>query len=390
MKYMLQLILGRAGFGKTEAIRRLIKQTGPTAKAQILVVPEQFSFESEKALMAVDGKCRDFEVLSFSRLCDRLFKLYGGICSKRIDDADGAVFMASAVSQLSDELKVYKRICKKPDFIRGMVGTVKEFKNCSVSAEMLKKAEASLPDGSLKNRLSEITLLYEGYSALLSAEYSDPLDDLTKACELMDEHGFFDDKTIFFDAFKGFTGRQFEIIERAIGSARDVYISLPCDDMENTDPDIFYSVRETARTLKRICLSQNAEFKEPIVLTEDCRHLPILKKMEREVFSGQGSGADNSKASTDSQSGDLNGAQNDLQNQGQSIDPIDNRPDGQSNKQTFIQQISIWDNVQADGQIGESNSPDSEDDLDTEKSRVTEGGFDGEITVFEADTNMTK
>lgn len=262
---------------------------------------------------------------------------------------------------------------QKPDFIRGMVGTVKEFKNCSVSAEMLKKAEASLPDGSLKNRLSEITLLYEGYSALLSAEYSDPLDDVTKACELMDEHGFFDDKTIFFDAFKGFTGRQFEIIERAIGSARDVYISLPCDDMENTDPDIFYSVRETARTLKRICLSQNAEFKEPIVLTEDCRHLPILKKMEREIFSGQGSGADNSKASTDSQSGDLNGAQNDLQNQGQSIDPIDNRPDRQSNKQTAIQQISIWDNVQADGQIGESNSPDSEDDLDTERSQCHRG-----------------
>lgn len=46
--------------------------------------------------------------------------------------------------------------------------------------------------------------------------------------------------------------------------------------------------------------------------------------------------------------------------------------------------------MQADGQIGESNSPDSEDDLDTERSRVTEGGFDGEITVFEADTNMTK
>lgn len=62
---MLQLILGRAGFGKTEAIRRLIKQTGPTAKAQILVVPEQFSFESEKALMAVDGKCRTLRCFPF-------------------------------------------------------------------------------------------------------------------------------------------------------------------------------------------------------------------------------------------------------------------------------------------------------------------------------------
>lgn len=339
---MLQLILGRAGFGKTETIRRLIKQTGATAKAQILVVPEQFSFESERAMMAVDGKCEDFEVLSFSRLCDRLFKLYGGICSARIDDAGRAVFMASAVSQLSSELKVYKRICKKPDFIRGMVGTVKEFKNCSVSVDMLKKAEASLPDGSLKNRLSEITLLYQGYSALLSAEYSDPLDDLAKACELLDEHGFFDDKTVFFDAFKGFTGRQFEIIERAIGSAKEVYISLPCDDMENTEPDIFYSVRETARTLKQICLSQNVDFKDPIVLTEDRRHLPLLKEMERRVFSEQSNGTD-------------------------SLAPLkDDQPDEHADEQDDTRQNTEQNNRQ-----------NGQENVD---------GFNGEITVFEADT----
>lgn len=332
MRKMLQLILGRAGFGKTEEIRRLIKQTGSTAEAQILIVPEQFSFESERALMSVDGKCENFEVLSFSRLCDRLFKLYGGICSARIDDAGRAVFMASAVSRLSSELKVYKKICKKPDFIRGMVGTVKEFKNCSVSVEMLKKAEASLPDGSLKNRLSEITLLYEGYSALLSVEYSDPPDDLTKACELIDEHGFFDGKTVFFDAFKGFTGRQFEIIERAVCSAKEVYISLPCDDMENTDSDIFYSVRETARALKQMCFLQNVDFKDPVVLTANRRHLPLLKEMERTVFSEPSGSADGSKQ----EKSDHGGGQNDEHNK---------QNDGQSS-----------------------------------------GGFDGEITVYEADT----
>ena len=63
---MLKLILGRAGFGKSRRIRELIEQTGKDSGGQILIVPEQFSFETERAAAEFKGKSESFEVLSFS------------------------------------------------------------------------------------------------------------------------------------------------------------------------------------------------------------------------------------------------------------------------------------------------------------------------------------
>ena len=176
--------------------------------------------------------------------------------------------MAATVDQLSDGILAYKKILKHPDFIKSMVATVKEFKNCAISPEMIKSAAASLPDGSLKRRISEISLLYQGYDALVSEGFSDPLDRISRACKLLDGKDFFKGKTVFLDAFKGFTQQQLELIKRIIVSADKVYITLPCDEMDNSNPDIFFSVRQTARSLRRICLEENVEFAEPEELSE--------------------------------------------------------------------------------------------------------------------------
>ncbi len=57
--FMLKLILGRAGFGKSRRIRELIEQTGKDSGGQILIVPEQFSFETERAAAEFKGKKRE-------------------------------------------------------------------------------------------------------------------------------------------------------------------------------------------------------------------------------------------------------------------------------------------------------------------------------------------
>ncbi|MFR9190135.1 MAG: hypothetical protein ACLVL7_07800 [Anaerotruncus massiliensis (ex Togo et al. 2019)] len=47
----------------------------------VLLVPEQYSFESEKTLYRRLGAkdALSVEVLSFTRLCDRIFREYGGL-----------------------------------------------------------------------------------------------------------------------------------------------------------------------------------------------------------------------------------------------------------------------------------------------------------------------
>ena len=44
---MLELILGRAGTGKTTLLRKRLAES--TAPKTILIVPEQYTFESERA-----------------------------------------------------------------------------------------------------------------------------------------------------------------------------------------------------------------------------------------------------------------------------------------------------------------------------------------------------
>lgn len=53
---MLQLILGRAGSGKTYRIREQVKHLAEQNTEKVmLLVPEQYSFESEKAMLKLLG-----------------------------------------------------------------------------------------------------------------------------------------------------------------------------------------------------------------------------------------------------------------------------------------------------------------------------------------------
>lgn len=67
---MLIPILGRAGSGKTTWILDKVEQTAKQGGRVLLIVPEQFSFEMEKAVYArCEGKlAMQVEVYSFTRV----------------------------------------------------------------------------------------------------------------------------------------------------------------------------------------------------------------------------------------------------------------------------------------------------------------------------------
>ncbi len=76
---MFKLILGRAGTGKTTAVLSRLTKAGQRRK-QVLIVPEQQSHEAERALCRAGGDRVSLyaEVLSFSRLANRVFLAAGG------------------------------------------------------------------------------------------------------------------------------------------------------------------------------------------------------------------------------------------------------------------------------------------------------------------------
>ena len=96
---MLQLILGRAGSGKTGWLRDTIAAKARSGEESlILLVPEQVSFENERALLGLLGPAlaRRVEVLSFTRLTDRIQREAGGGAGRRLQDSGRCMLMTAA------------------------------------------------------------------------------------------------------------------------------------------------------------------------------------------------------------------------------------------------------------------------------------------------------
>ena len=130
---MLKLILGRAGSGKTTAVYRRMCGAG-AERPQVLLVPEQNSHEAERALCKVGGNGVSLyaEVLSFSRLANRVFLAAGGLGEAELDAGGRLLLMHRAVKSVAAQLTVCARSAGRASFLRSLIATVDELKSCRV------------------------------------------------------------------------------------------------------------------------------------------------------------------------------------------------------------------------------------------------------------------
>ena len=157
---MLNIITGRTGSGKTRYIRNLAAEIANNEKGKaVIIVPEQFSFETEKGMLEILGneKINNVEILSFSRIAEKLLSDYGKITKKIADNATRAVVMSMAIESLQDKLTYYNKYQKNPMLISQLLDFNTELKNCCVPVEQLAE-------------ISETVEKYTEYKKLLNNE----------------------------------------------------------------------------------------------------------------------------------------------------------------------------------------------------------------------------
>ena len=268
---MLNFIFGPAATGKTTATYKKIEDDVKAGKNNIiLLVPEQNTFETERAMLDLfgGGFMSMVEVLSFTRLCEAAGQLYGGIAGFRVDDSKRAVFMGRALKSLSPHLNIFKKYVSSPSFIMQMTNVIKELKLAGIGSEALISVKDKVDNVALADKLFEISLIYSAYNDLLKGIYIDPLDDLEIFYQKAIDNDFFKDKTVYIDAFKGFTGIQLKILKLIINSAKDVTVTFCCEGIENpVDGSIFDNVVNTAKTLKDYADEHNIRVGETLLKT---------------------------------------------------------------------------------------------------------------------------
>ncbi|MBR3836070.1 MAG: PD-(D/E)XK nuclease family protein [Clostridia bacterium] len=287
---MLRLITGRIGSGKTTEVYSKIKTKVQQGESVVLVIPEQYSFCTEKMMLNLLGaKGADkVEVVSFTFLCERLLKKYGLNSNPRLDDSTRALMMSLALESVNDSLSIYGKHRYSALVITRMLKVVKEFRQCAVSSDMLRETSRGMEDCLLKSKLDELSLVMDAYTSLVSESYFDDECALDELCKVLDEHKDFLGKTVFFDGFRGFTSQELKVMERIFAQSDDVYVTV-CTDVPSRVDDFscFAHTKRTVRKLINIAEKNSVKIAPPEhieVFNEKQYSNPELPLLEKSLY----------------------------------------------------------------------------------------------------------
>ena len=297
---MLQFIYGAAGSGKSNWVMNSIAEAVKTKEKIMLLVPEQFSFESERNLLSLLGEhgFSHVEVYSFTRMCHHFFELYGGNTRRYADETSKIMLMDLAIHEISDMLQHYHRASRTRTFLNSALQTVEELKLNGITPELYDEATVLLAPEKQGQKLKEISNIYAVYQGYLDRSYEDALDDFAKALEQVKEHRAFDGYTIFLDEFKGFTKPEFDLVEQMLIQADCCYVTLCMDYLEKNEP-LFSCVQQTASRLTAMADKHGIVQKKAKLLEKTVRfQTQELSHVERnvfrcspEIFDGENSGS---------------------------------------------------------------------------------------------------
>lgn len=233
---MLHLIKGRAGSGKTAYMRQLISsQLDNVQSKPLLIIPEQFSFESERSMLKLLGakKLKLVDIFSFSRLATWALR---GTRGEFNIPGDGVrlALMSEAILSLQGRLNIFDRCYASKGALESLVDFCKELKYCCIDEDELTSKTEMLDEGFLRNKLTEINLINSAYDALVTQSFFDDTDAIHLLYEYALDNNLFAGRTVYFDGFRAFSKQELQCFSAMLLQADDVYVTLCCDGVRKS------------------------------------------------------------------------------------------------------------------------------------------------------------
>lgn len=192
-------------------------------KRAIIVVPEGISHDYEKFICEKYGNeiCKTVEVLTFSRLCTRIFEKIGGFSNTYLNEAGRVLAIYKAINKNQENLKVFK--AKKPEITTHILKIIDEFKVQAITEESLAKAYEQ-SSGKLKNKLYDLYSIYTSYNEITSKGCMDPRDEFQYLIDNFHKTDEYDDFLFHFAGFDIFSPKQYEFIDELM--AKNIEIEI--------------------------------------------------------------------------------------------------------------------------------------------------------------------
>ena len=255
---VITFLYGTYGSGKTTAVLEKIKKDTDMGIHTFLIVPEQEAVQSERAtLLALPNSAQlKLEVLSFSRLYNRLCREYGGLSYRYITKPIRHLLMWQNMRELAPFLLEYNTFSERDSSICDiMLSAISECKSCGITPTELEAAAKRLPqDDRLSKRLTDLSLIYSSFDRLVAENYSDSSDDISRLYDILKKEDFFGGANVYIDSFTSFTAAEHRVIERIFAQADNVTVTVPMPSPECKDISVASIKRSHERLVRSASL----------------------------------------------------------------------------------------------------------------------------------------
>lgn len=280
---MLNIFYGRENLDKEKFIYDNI---GGRA---LLVVPDQFTLEAERELIAHSGAkaLMDVEVLSLSRLGYRLLEELGGGKRTFIDKYGRHMILSSIAAEEREKLQVFKGLEEKNSFIELVNNFISEMKQFNCGADELAEIARSVPDGSYTQRkLEDLYLLYSEYEAAIRGKYTDSEDYIDLFLGKISRSELVAGNHIWIYGFDSFAPKALSVIGELMQYAADVNLVLTYDDKrEARDADLFALAEAVIRNFENLAERRGIEVrKRAIPKTYTAERANKIQFIEQELY----------------------------------------------------------------------------------------------------------
>ncbi len=234
--------------GNQEALRRELLRMAAPGGRMIVIVPEQYTLQTERELM--DGLNLpgffDLEVLSPSRLTERVFALAGSGGQVRIDARGKQLTLARVLLKCKNDLKYYESAIDRQGFIERMGGLIATLKQAQVTPQALRAHTEALREGASKDKLMDLSLLYAEYENRLSGQFVDGEDVLDDMLRRLPESGIAQNTRAAVYGFDVLTGQMNRLLLALARQSEEVRVLLVMGRDE-----AFAPVRDSAGRLQK-------------------------------------------------------------------------------------------------------------------------------------------
>jgi len=307
---MLNLIYGRSGSGKTyRMLERMAELTGQGKENLFWIVPEQHSFACERALLNRLGpvQASRVQVLSFSRLADRVFRQVGGLAGQPLDEGVRALLMSRALEQVvavdadkgTPMSGLRPRLVTDSAYVEQLLSLWEELCRCAVTTQQLEQVAAQMAQEEdtpslLTNKTEDLCRVFFAYEGLVKSSGLRETDDLTRLADVLPESTLLRQAAVFVDGFKGFTQQELAVLDAVLPQAEELTVALCTDTLGAEWPgettgcsrafSLFAPVTATAQRLHR--LAQDRGMAWNVICLEENRRAqtPALKALETGLY----------------------------------------------------------------------------------------------------------